>query len=351
MDISLRNDKFVPTIFINLLTLEQFSKFRRILIIRLSSLGDILLTTPLLRAIKNHYPSIELDYLVRPEYADALKFNPYINKLHFYNRESEQTNILHTQLKETKYNLIIDLQNNLRSKVLSGKLSREVVRFNKKSIDKFLLVKFKINRLKDSPQIPFRYAAVVPGLSLDEKGIELITDKTFDSRVNTNKTNIGLCPGARHFTKRWPEKYFIELGKKLVEQNFQVLLFGGRTDRKICEKISQSIPGSIDLSNDDNLLQTTANMQVCSVVVCNDSGLMHTASASKVKVLAIFGSTVKEFGFTPYNCDHLILENNSLTCRPCSHIGRESCPQKHFNCMNEIYPAKVFEKVLEILKH
>jgi len=333
------------------LTQEEFSKFERILIIRLSSLGDILLTTPLLRAIKQKFPDIETDFLVRSEYADALKYNPHISKLYFFNREPGKTDILLNELKLKKYDLIIDLQNNLRSRSLCNKLSQKTVRFNKRSFDKFLLVKFKINRLINSPHIPVRYASVIQGLSLDDKGLELITDKMAYSLVEGKKINIGLCPGAKHFTKRWPEKYFIELGNKLVEKNFQILLFGGRSDRKICQEICESVPGSIDLSNDDDLLQTSADMKLCSAVVCNDSGLMHTAAASGTKVLAIFGSTVKEFGFTPFNCNHLILENNSLTCRPCSHIGRENCPQKHFNCMNDIYPTKVINSLLELLKN
>lgn len=351
MDISLRNDKFVSTIFNNLLTSEILLKSKRILIIRLSSLGDILLTTPLLRSIKNQYPQIKIDFLLRAEYADVLRLNPHLNKTYFYSRDSDKNNLLSSELKLNNYNLVIDLQNNLRSKIFANKLNQKTLMLNKRSVDKFLLVNFKINRLEDAGQIPLRYASSIPGLSLDDKGLELFTDKKSDDRISKGKIIVGLCPGARHFTKRWPEKYFIELGNKLVKSDIQVLLFGGRTDRNICRAISESIPGSIDFSNDDDLLQTIANMNLCSAVVCNDSGLMHTASASNAKVIAIFGSTVKEFGFTPYNCDNLILENNLLTCRPCSHIGRNSCPKKHFNCMTEIKPDMVFEKTLKLINN
>ncbi len=127
-------------------------------------------------------------------------------------------------------------------------------------------------------------------------------------------------------------------------------MFGGRIDKQLCEEISNEIPGSINLANEDDLLQTAANMKMCKAIICNDSGLMHVASSTNTKVVAIFGSTVKEFGFTPYNCDDLILENKSLTCRPCSHIGRSSCPKKHFKCMREISPELVFEKVKVSLK-
>jgi heptosyltransferase-2 len=329
----------------------ELSKLKRILIIRLSSLGDILLTTPILRAIKNQSPLIKIDFLVRTEYADALKLNPHLNKLYFFYHENERNSLLLSELKQNKYDLIIDLQNNLRSGKIIKHLSCKVLKFDKKSFDKFLLVQFKINRLKDSPQIPVRYASSIPGLTLDEKGLELVTDKKPDNRINDNKINIGLCPGARHFTKRWIPEYYIELGKKLSENNFQILIMGGKSDRIICSEISEAIPGAIDLSNDDDLLQTAANMKLCSLVVCNDSGLMHAASSTDTKVVTIFGSSVKEFGFTPYQCKSIFLENKSLNCRPCSHIGKEYCPKKHFKCMLEIKPDMVFKTVTEFLKY
>ncbi|MFN3695374.1 MAG: glycosyltransferase family 9 protein, partial [Ignavibacterium sp.] len=111
------------------------------------------------------------------------------------------------------------------------------------------------------------------------------------------------------------------------------------------------IPEVINLCNEDDILQTAADMKVCAAVICNDSGLMHAASAVGTSVLTIFGSSVKEFGFVPYNCKSLILENNSLSCRPCSHIGRESCPEKHFLCMKEIKPELVYNELIKFLKN
>jgi heptosyltransferase-2 len=333
------------------LTVEELSKTNKILIIRLSSLGDILLTTPFIRAIKTQFPHIKIDMLIREEYADVIKLNPYIDKKLLYKKDDKSNSALLEELRNNNYDLVIDLQNNLRSKKVIASLKTNSVKFDKRSFDKFLLVNFKINKLREAPQIPVRYSNTIQNFKLDDKGLDLFTNKSANTEIIGKNNLIGFCPGARHYTKRWPKEYFIELGNKLVEKNFQILLFGGRSDRKICQEICESVPGSIDLSNDDDLLQTSADMKLCSAVVCNDSGLMHTAAASGTKVLVIFGSTVKEFGFTPFNCNHLILENNSLTCRPCSHIGRENCPQKHFNCMNDIYPTKVINTLLELLKN
>jgi heptosyltransferase-2 len=331
------------------LTVEELLKLNRILIIRLSSLGDILLTTPLIRAIKTQFPKIKIDFLTRTEYQDTIKLNPYLEKIHLYQREENSNQLLILELQKNKYDLVLDLQNNLRSKRVVSSLKIPVQKFGKRNLSKFLLVNFKINTLKEAPQIPIRYSYTIKNLRLDEQGLDLITDKSPSSAIIEKDKLIGFCPGARHFTKRWPEEYFIELGNKLSQNGFTVVLFGGRIDKDNCSQLANNIPASINLSNDDDLLQTVADMKFCRTVVCNDSGLMHTASAVGTKVIAILGSTVKEFGFAPYNCSNLILENNSLTCRPCSHIGKSDCPKKHFECMKSIKPEFVFEKITEIL--
>jgi heptosyltransferase-2 len=331
------------------LTIEELSKLNRILIIRLSSLGDILLTTPFIRAIKTQFCHIKIDMLIREEYADVIKLNPYIDKKLLFRKDKKSNIALIEQLRNNHYELVTDLQNNLRSKKVVSSLKINSVKFDKRSFDKFLLVNFKINKLREASQIPIRYSNTIQNLKLDDQGPDLFTDKSAKAELNEKNNIIGFCPGARHFTKRWPDEYFIELGNKLVQSCYTIVLFGGKSDKIICKEINNAIPGSINLANDDDLLQTAADMKLCKAVVCNDSGLMHTASATGTKVIAIFGSTVKEFGFTPYNCDNLILENNSLNCRPCSHIGRSDCPKKHFECMILIKPEFVFKKLIPFL--
>ena len=283
--------------------------------------------------------------LIREEYADVIKLNPYIEEKFFFSKEVKDNYGLIKELRIKNYELVIDLQNNLRSKKIISSLNIRNLKFSKRSFDKFLLVNFKINNLKEAPQIPIRYSSIIQNLKLDEQEVDLFTDKSANAEIDGKNNLIGFCPGARHFTKRWPKEYFIELGNKLEQSGYIIVLFGGKIDKEICAEIHKALPSSINLSNNDDLLQTAAEMKLCKAVVCNDSGLMHTASATGTKVIAIFGSTVKEFGFAPYNCSNLILENNSLTCRPCSHIGLSSCPKKHFDCMKLIKPQFVFEKL------
>lgn len=322
--------------------------YKKILIVRLSSLGDILLTTPLIRSLKKENPQTEIHFLLREEYRDVLINNPYISKLLTLKREYP---ILKTKtmISENDYDLLIDLQNNFRSENLTTGLSCPKVKFKKLSWQKFLLVKFKINKLKDAGTIPERYAAAIEGFQLDNEGLDLFTEnKPSEILIEKNKL-IGFCPGSRHFTKMWPKEYYIELGNKLIGNGFKVTLFGGKDDQKTCGEISSNISECINLCNDNDILQTAADMKMCRAIVCNDSGLMHAACGVKVPVIAIFGSTVKEFGFVPYRSKNLILENKSLSCRPCSHIGRSSCPKHHFKCMKEITPQLVFNSLLSFI--
>lgn len=323
--------------------------YQKILIVRLSSLGDILLTTPLIRSLKKKYPTIEIHFLLREEYRDLLLHNPHISKLITIKREDSYLKTKDVLLKYN-YDFVLDLQNNLRSRVLTHSLHCRKVRFNKLSWHKFLLVKLKVNMLSNVPPIPIRYASVIKGLELDREGLELNTNAKQSESLSEATNLIGFCPGSRHFTKMWPKEYFIELGKILIDNGFNIVLFGGKDDQQLCGEIKSNLSKCIDLSNDNIILQTAADMKLCNAIICNDSGLMHTACAVGIPVIAIFGSTVKEFGFFPYSCKNLVLEDKSLTCRPCSHIGKSYCPKKHFNCMREIKPQFVFNSLQKFLK-
>ena len=330
------------------MNLEEFNK---ILVIRLSSLGDILLTTPMIRSIQKKYPGKKIHFLLRSEYESILVNNHFLDKLYLFTRSDEENKNLIKSLRREKYDLVIDLQNNFRSNFVCNKLHRKTIKFNKRGLAKLLLTSFKFNFLKSAKQIPERYAEVLDNFVLDGEGLDLITYNAPSVLFEEDKKYIGFAPGSRHFTKTWPRNYFIELGKMLNAQGYTIALLGGKDDRLVCAEICSELNG-IDLSNKNDLLQTAADMKKCLAVVCNDSGLMHSAVASDIKVLTIFGSTVKEFGFTPYTGkdpgllkNYIVLENKSLNCRPCTHIGRDRCPQKHFKCMLELTPLLVFNNL------
>jgi ADP-heptose:LPS heptosyltransferase len=325
----------------------NFSELHRILIIRLSSLGDVLLTTPLLRIIKKKNPTIKIDFLIKNEFAEALQNNPNLDEIFIYKNQKNDKQILLNSFSEKKYELVIDLQNNLRSREITRNFHCKVLLFKKNSLKKFLLVKFKINLLKFTPQIPARYAEASGLVGLDNDGLDFYTENIPSSQLKKDVRYIGFCPGAKHFTKRWPKEYFIELGKRLEADSYKIVLFGGPDEVELCNEIQNSLRNALNLCN-TTLSQVGTDMKMCDVIYTNDSGLMHLASAVKVPVIAFFGSTVKEFGFYPYKTINIVLENKNLTCRPCTHIGRKSCPKIHFKCMLEIKPELAFSSLTKI---
>lgn len=318
--------------------------YKKILIIRLSSLGDVLLTTPVIKELAEKFPEMEIDFLVKPQFADAVKSNNHLHKVYELDK-SKNISVILGSLVKNKYNLVIDLQNNFRSRAITSKLGVKVYRFKKPTIKKFLLVNFKWNRYKEIKTIPQMYAESIPDLNFNNSMPEIHIPDEIKSSVKHGIKFIGFAPGSKHFTKMWPEEFYVDLGKKLSNDGFTILLFGGKDDKELCKKLHDEIPNSINLGTEDNLLQIARDMKECSFVVCNDSGLMHTAVSVGTPVAAIFGSTVREFGFYPYSNNSVIIENTDLNCRPCSHVGKDHCPQKHFKCMLELTPNLVYDKL------
>jgi ADP-heptose:LPS heptosyltransferase len=325
----------------------DYTSLKKILIIRLSSFGDILLTTPLLRSIKKKNPAVRIDFVLKEEFYPLIQNNPYLTNIYKYNNRSSDQRALLNLLTSGNYELVIDLQNNLRSGRITKHLHCRILRFRKNNFKKFLLVHFKINRLKNELQIPLRYAGTA-GAELDSEGLDFFTDKAPDSKLIPSEKYIGLCPGAKHFTKRWLKEYFLDLGKRLHSAGYKSVIFGGPDEMQICTELGNEITDSVNLCN-TGILQTGADMKICSVIFTNDSGLMHLATAVKVPVIAFFGSTVREFGFFPYKAKSIELEIENLSCRPCTHIGRNYCPKNHFKCMKEIKPELALNSLNNLL--
>ncbi len=328
---------------------REFADAENILIIRLSSLGDVLLTLPVLTALKKKFPEKKFSYLVNKNYADAVKFHPAAEKLFTYEKTKHAESV-ETLLRE-QFDFTVDLQNNRRSRDVRNKLGLPFVKFEKPDLKKFLLVRFKINLFEKVEGIPLLYARALPTkleISYDDFKFYLPEG---EAKHSPDKKKICICPGAQHFTKRYPPEYFIRFGKELSANGFSIAVLGGKSDKEICSEIAGEIEGATDASTDDDLFALARELQTCAAAVCNDSGLMHLAAASGTPVTAIFGSSVKEFGFAPFTPKSLLLEINSLSCRPCSHVGREKCPKKHFRCMKEITPEYLLKQFLNFYEN
>jgi len=342
----------------------------KILVIRLSSVGDIILTSPLLRVLRAKFPGARIDYLVKSEYAELVKFNPHVsNVIQLASGTQGELAKLKTDIHNAEYDCILDLHNSLRSRWLRTFSGARIVRVvNKRAVRRLALVKWKKNFFRTIVPVADRYLETAASLGVENDGegleihvpeeIRLLTESKL-SRISSGPAAavVGLVPGARHFTKRWPQERFVEIGVQIAKmRSAKLLLFGSKEEELVCSDIAQlinSASGSgaaINLAGKLSLLETAVAFDTCSVVVTNDTGLMHLAAARKRKVVAIFGSTVKEFGFFPYGTENIVLENTGLACRPCTHIGRATCPLGHFNCMNQISAEEVLQAVSTISK-
>jgi len=331
----------------------------KILIIRLSSIGDILLSTPFIRQVKKTYPKAKIDFIVKNIYKDLLDFNPHLNKLYSLklNKGRKELKELKVLLRECSYNVILDLHNNLRSNYLKrGIHAEKIYSIKKEKIKQTLLVQFKINLYKTETPIPDKYLAVAKDYDIldDGKGLDLYWNKNTTDTARTKMMSLGLdlnnrficlAPGAGFYTKRWPEEKFEKLIALINrDHNFKIVVLGNDKEREIGSLLKKQ-RNIIDSRGKLSLLETAYIISKGMMIVTNDSGLMHMATAVKTPVLAIFGSTVKELGFFPYRAESRVVENSGLSCRPCSHIGRNTCPKNHFKCMMEITPEDVYTEM------
>lgn len=337
------------------------SNIKKILILRLSSLGDVLLTTPLLRILSQKFPESKIDYVVSEPLKDLLKNNPYISNLLIYDKSKSIFNPFHNSNHlENNYDLLIDLQRNLRTKLLSINRAKIIRKYSKRRIHKLSLVYFK-KEIINNFSVPLNYidSIKMTALNDDGLGLEFWLKKDREANVylpHTKEKNknqekvITIAPGAKHFTKRWSPEGFIELIEKL-NKSYQcsINLVGSNSEVDICNQIVKGV--NFDIKNYCGKLsieETAELIDLSDLVVSNDSGIMHIAASRKIPVVVIYGSTVPEFGFLPFRTRFEILQID-LSCRPCSHIGREKCPKKHFNCMKLITADNLMSKVQKIL--
>ncbi len=336
----------------------------KILIIRFSSIGDILLTTPVIRLLKKRYPESQIDFVVKKKFAQLLRFHPSINKLHIFEKDAQNLKQIKINIKNEGYDFIVDLHKNFRSYYLTqGSCTKKIVRYKKFIIKRFLYVHFKINLFKRIIPIYERYLLALTDFQIqyDNQGLDIFIDDQTNERIRsvynefltlTKSPIIGIAPGASFATKRWTKEGFEQVVHFFNQKkNFRVILFGDATDRELIEsyniKQTQTV---VNAAGELNLLETAALMDHCNVLLTNDSGLMHMATALKKKVVAIFGSTTELLGFYPYLTEHIILEHKSLACRPCSHVGKHKCPKRHFKCMKEIEAEQVIQAVQNMLR-
>ena len=311
----------------------------KFLIIRFSSIGDIVLTTPVIRCLKEQVEGAEIHFVTKKQFASVLVGNPNIHKIHVLD---QSLNTLIHELKNESFDYIIDLHHNLRSSIIKFRLRRMAFSFNKLNFEKWLMVHFKKNYLP-AKHIVDRYLETCKFFDVknDNQGLDFYIEPKNEIDINSfppeyKSGYVAFVIGAKHATKQLPESKIIELCNLISKP---LILIGGPEDKDKAENILKKTSNStvFNACGKFNLQQSASLVKQAKIVITHDTGLMHIAAALKQNIVSIWGNTIPEFGMYPYlpGKSHTIFEVKGLKCRPCSKIGFNECPKTHFNCMNQ----------------
>lgn len=314
----------------------------KLLIVRFSSFGDIILTTPVLRAIKETYPAAQIDFLVLDKFADAISGNPHIDRLLIFDKKRHKgiAGLLRfaRSLKANHYDQVIDLHAKVRSILLCHVLGAPVHRYRKRRWWKSIGVKLRLMRYQVDDTIVNNYFTAVSHLKIPPTQEKLRFDYSPKDAAHVAQYNdfVALAPGAANATKKWPKEYFAKLGKML---GGKIIIVGGPEDARDGEEIRRHIgPDCLNLAGKLTIKQSGALIARAEYIVCNDSGPFHMARGVGTKAFVFFGPT--DPGMFHYD-NNAILIRAGLPCAPCSLHGDKKCPLGHFNCMRELTPEKV----------
>lgn len=315
----------------------------KFLILRFSSIGDIVLTTPVVRCLKKKYPEAEIHYATKKTFHSILQHNPYLDRIHLLEDSADK---LANELKRENFDYVIDLHHNQRTLWLKFLLGVSSASFDKINWGKWLMVNFKINQLP-SLHIVDRYLSTCQALGVanDGEGLDYFISPGDEVDLKTlpeefHNGYISWVIGAKQNTKKFPAD---KITRIISQLNYPLILMGGKEDYDEGEGIKYEVRNTkcalMNACGKYSLNQSASLVNQSQLVLTNDTGLMHIAAAFKKPILSFWGNTIPEFGMLPYYGKYVVrnrmLEVKHLECRPCSKLGYDACPKGHFNCMNQ----------------
>lgn len=319
---------------------------QRILIVRFSSIGDIVLTSPVVRVLRQHFPKADIRFLTKEPFTELVAHSPHLSGVMVFNGDLRATV---KEVRAFRPDVIIDLHHNLRTALLKAAVGTKAFSFPKLNVEKWLHVNLRLDVLPDRHIVQRYMEAVLPlGVQDDGKGLELcIPDNVPMPSLPDHFTYgyVAVVVGAKFATKRIPQHKL----KAIIEGlPMPVVLVGGAEDDLMAEEFISS-ENVFNGCGKWSLLESARVISQARAVVTGDTGMMHIAAAFQRPVVSIWGSTVPAFGMTPYipECPErsIIIEQKELGCRPCSKIGFDKCPKGHFRCMEDLDVKEVVRAV------
>lgn len=329
----------------------------RILIIHTAFIGDIVLSTPLIKKLRDTYPKAEITYLTTPVGASILRNNPHLNHIIEYDKRGEHKGMkgfwaIAKKLKMEAYNLVITPHRYLRSTFLTF-LTGAPIRRGYDSAAASFLYNERVHYDKSKHEVE-KLLSFVPKDEGKRYEIEIFPTELEVEKVDKllkkrREKVVVVAPGSKWFTKKWPLEYFNRVIKELEKrEDTTVVVVGGKEEMFFNMPLANT---TIDLRGKTTLLELAEVIRRADIVLTNDSSPIHIASAfPNVRILALFGPTVEKFGFFPWSKNSEVFQVEGLECRPCSIHGGDSCPKKHFKCMLDIKPEMVLERIESILE-
>jgi lipopolysaccharide heptosyltransferase II len=334
------------------------NKSPNVLAVRFSSIGDILLTTPLLRAIRHTHPGARITVLTKRAYLPLLSHNPNVYRVLGLAPGRSLTSLA-TELRGEEYTHLLDLHDNLRSRMLRMLVPGRWRTYPKHRLARALLIYAKRNRYRDRRPVAERYFSAArdlhvlpdgapPEFFIGPEAAGEVTGWLGSLGLHPESSIVAVAPGAAHATKRWPVGHWRALIERIVRDGSAVVIVGGPDDAPLAAKLAKDGRGRVATAAGAFGLQGTgALLQRARALVSGDTGVMHMASGVGTPVVALFGPTVEAFGFFPYTKLSTVLEL-PLPCRPCSTQGGPRCPLGHHRCLIDIEAGTAYEALRQL---
>ncbi len=347
----------------------------KILIIQTAFLGDVILTIPLVQNVKQLIPNAEIDFMCIPQTEAVLKNNPAVRELIVYNKRGKKKvsgffKIL-SKIKKNKYDIIICPHRSLRSALITHFTGVNLrIGFDKNSLSNLLTERVVYNKNAHEIERNLDLVRAIPGIKFDEnnkllkpelfpsdedrKYIEqILSAPHFHPPETGNHSSVSFAPCSKWFTKQLPENKSVEIIRELIKHGYSVILIGGNEDTAYCNELDNKVSDQslLNLCGKLTPLQSKTAVESSRCLISVDSAAAHIGASTDTPIIQIYGSTVTAFGFYPLTSRNVIIENNSLTCRPCTNHGRETCPLKHFKCLVDIDVKKILEGVEKLTKN